>query len=309
MADFVLFDLGEKSLLEPISHDARKFRVTMYNPELLSRTHAQGRHQYLVARDIVDADVVINIPKLKCHKKACVTGALKNMVGINGNKEFLPHHRKGGSEGGGDCYPGASRLKGYAEGLLDVSNRSAHAVVQRTAARLAELAVRAARSMGEDQNLEGSWFGNDTVWRMCLDLQRVVRFGTRDGVLDPKPQRTVLTVTDAIIGGEGEGPLAPTPIESGFMTLGLNPAAVEWVHARLMGFDPERIPVTRNAFVQFPYSLADFSPADIRVRLGEQEFDPASVPSPSPRPFRPSSGWAGHCELNASPRAQPDLVA
>ena len=91
LEDYVLFDLGVESLLEPIARDAERFRVTMYNPDLMRQTHAPGRHQYLIARDVIEADVVINLPKLKTHKKACVTGALKNLVGINGNKDYLPH--------------------------------------------------------------------------------------------------------------------------------------------------------------------------------------------------------------------------
>ncbi|MEK7754594.1 MAG: DUF362 domain-containing protein, partial [Acidobacteriota bacterium] len=45
--DFVLFDLGGRSLLEPLAGQRRQFRVTMYNPDLLGHTHAPGRHQYL----------------------------------------------------------------------------------------------------------------------------------------------------------------------------------------------------------------------------------------------------------------------
>ena len=85
--------------------------------------HQIGRHRYLIAREIIEADLVINLPKLKSHKKSCVTGALKNLIGINGNKEFLPHHRKGGSESGGDCYEGGSSLKLAAENLYDFANR------------------------------------------------------------------------------------------------------------------------------------------------------------------------------------------
>ena len=95
---FVLFDLGSESLLEPITDDRASFRVTCYDPRLMAKTHAPGRHQYLVARDVMEADVIINLPKLKTHKKAGVTCALKNLIGINGNKEYLPHHRTGGSE-------------------------------------------------------------------------------------------------------------------------------------------------------------------------------------------------------------------
>ena len=65
----------------------------------------------LVPLAVLEADVIVNLPKLKTHKKAGVTCALKNLIGINGNKEYLPHHRIGGHNLGGDCYPGGSDLK------------------------------------------------------------------------------------------------------------------------------------------------------------------------------------------------------
>ena len=68
-------------------------------------------------------DLVVNLPKLKTHKKACVTGALKNLVGINGNKDYLPHHRLGGSRTGGDCYAGGNPFKLASEHISDASNR------------------------------------------------------------------------------------------------------------------------------------------------------------------------------------------
>jgi len=85
--DFVLFDVGEESLLEPITDDKDDFRVTCYDPRLMAKTHGRGRHRYLVAKDVIEADLVINLPKLKTHKKAGITCALKNLIGINGNKE------------------------------------------------------------------------------------------------------------------------------------------------------------------------------------------------------------------------------
>jgi uncharacterized protein (DUF362 family) len=304
-ADYVPFDLAGQSLLEPLAADARKFRVTMYPPDLLLRTHAPGRHQYLVAREIVDADVVINLPKLKSHKKSCITGALKNLIGINGNKEFLPHHRKGGSGDGGDCYPGRSWLKRRTEDLLDAANRRPEGWMRRGLGKSAELAARAARWFGADDNLEGSWHGNDTIWRTCLDLQRILRYGRPDGGLDPVPQRMVITLADAIIGGQGEGPLANTPIASGFLTGALNPAAAEWVHARLMGFDPGRIPLVREAFADFAYPLACFSPAEIRVLLNEGEVSASEIRPPSGLRFQPAEGWRGSCELAPKEEACP----
>ena len=295
--NFVLFDLKTDSLLEPLNDDAGKFRVTMYNPDLLHRTHAAGRHQYLIAKEVIDANVVINLPKLKSHKKACVTGALKNLVGINGNKEFLPHHRKGGSESGGDCYAGGPAWKRAAEDWLDTANRSSPGTTQSAFAWMARTAERIGAKLGADENLEGSWYGNDTIWRTCLDLQRVLRYGKLDGSLAVAPQRTVISITDAIIGGEGEGPLGNTPVPSGFVTGALNPAAAEWVHARLMGFDPERIPLIREAFGRFTHPLTNFLPDSIRVRIGDIEKCARDILPFDGRAFLPPHGWQGHCEL------------
>jgi uncharacterized protein (DUF362 family) len=298
---FVLFDLQHDSLLEPLSKTSERFRVTMYNPDLLQRTHGAGRHQYLVAREMMEADVVINLPKLKSHRKACITGALKNLIGINGNKEYLPHHRKGGSANHGDCYPGRSAWKEVAEALLDSANRRSRGGTQAAFAWMARTGQRVAAKLGADENLEGSWYGNDTIWRTCLDLQRILRYGRIDGTLAANPQRIVISITDAIIGGEGEGPLANTPVSSGFVTGALNPAAAEWVHARLMGFDPTKIPVVRESFGNFKYRLADFSPQSIRVWLVDTERFGNDILPFDARAFRPPRGWQGHCELtNAS---------
>lgn len=294
---FVLFDLKESSLLESLAADARKFRVTMYNPDLLHRTHAAGRHQYLIAKEVIEANVVVNLPKLKSHRKACVTGALKNLVGINGNKEYLPHHRKGGSESGGDCYIGRPAWKWGAEELRDAANRRDPGTTQAALSWMAGAAERIAARFGADENLEGSWYGNDTIWRTCLDLQRILRYGKLDGTLASTPQRTVISITDALIGGEGEGPLGNTPVPSGFVTGALNTAAAEWIHTRLMGFDPKKIPLIHESFGRFPYPLTDFSPESVRVWVGEAEKSPADIFPFEGRAFVPPRGWQGHCEL------------
>jgi uncharacterized protein (DUF362 family) len=307
---FTLFDLKDESLLEPLSGGGR-FRVTVYNPDLLERTHAKGRHQYLVAREVIDADVVINLPKLKCHKKACITGALKNLIGINGNKEYLPHHRKGGDASGGDCYPGRWRLKEGAEDLLDRANRSRHNRVQRALTTGAEILARSAGWLGAEENLEGAWHGNDTIWRTCLDLQRILAFGKNDGTLAATQQRRVISITDAIVAGEGEGPLAPLPVRAGFLTAGLNAAAAEWVHARLMGFNPRKIPLVREAFAKFSYPLACFEPEEIVVRLAAGDRTVEGINPAAGRPFLPPRGWRNHCELDdqyACANNEPCLV-
>ena len=179
--EYVVFNLGELSELEAISSDAQRFRVTMYDPSAMQRTHRPGKHEYLIAREAIDADIVINVPKLKTHKKACITGAMKNVVGLNGHKSYLPHHRKGGLERGGDCYPGSSRLKLVSEYLLDIANRSQHSRTRRLLSYGARLAAITSTLFGDNSETEGSWYGNDTIWRTCLDLQRILHFGRRTG--------------------------------------------------------------------------------------------------------------------------------
>jgi uncharacterized protein (DUF362 family) len=297
---YVLFDLGRRSLLEELARDAARFRVTMYHPDALRRTHRAGVHRYLVAREAIEADTVINVPKLKSHKKSCVTGALKNLVGINGNKEYLPHHRKGGSGSGGDCYPGSSAFKAIAESLLDMANRRQSSPAKRLYFSLAFALNRVDVALGGDRDLEGSWYGNDTIWRTCLDLQRILHYGNLDGSMARERQRNVIHITDAIIGGEGAGPLAPLPVESGFLTGSANPAAAEWVHCRLMGFDPARVPLVREAFAAFAFPLVDFPPGQIEVRLDGVSVPALDLTPLNGRSFLPPPGWVGHCELEAA---------
>jgi hypothetical protein len=135
---------------------------------------------------------------------------------------------------------------------------------------------------------------------MCLDLQRILRYGRLDGSMGETPQRTVISITDAIIGGEGEGPLANTPMPSGFITGAVNPAAAEWVHARLMGFDPEKIPLIREAFGGFKYPLVSSSPDSIRVWIAGADKAAHEILPFEGRPFLSPRGWKGHCELAES---------
>ena len=289
--EFILYDLGSASALDEITKPSTEFRVTMYNPDLLKSTHSAGKHQYLIARDVIESDVVINVPKLKTHKKACVTGALKNMVGMNGHKEYLPHHRKGNPQSGGDCYPQQSHLKNFVEDLLDATNRARGSFARMVLAN----AVLAGRGLGKilkiDNDYEGSWYGNDTVWRMTLDLQRILYYGRPDGTLADTPQRLVLTVTDAIVAGEGDGPLSPTPIGLGMITMGMNTAAVEWVNTVLMGLSPRQISLTRESFTPHPYPLADFSPEAISVFVNGQPIAAADLFAQYGRAFRLPKGW------------------
>ena len=64
------------------------------------------------------------------------------------------------------------------------------------------------------------WSGNDTIWRTVLDLNIIIRYVNKEGVLETKKQRKFFSIIDGIIGGEGDGPLNPTKKKSGVLIVG-----------------------------------------------------------------------------------------
>jgi uncharacterized protein (DUF362 family) len=271
---FVLFDLGLESLLEPITRTQPSFRVTCYDPRLMARTHGPGRHRYLVAKDIIEADVVINLPKLKTHKKAGITCALKNLVGINGNKEYLPHHRVGGSDTGGDCYAGRSVVKRTLEHIADLQNSVTSYGLGLFLRSLTIPLYQLLKIEKDRTGIEGSWSGNDTIWRTCLDLNRILLYGRTDSTLSETVQRKVIHVVDAVIAGQGDGPLAPDPLPLGLILAGNSGAAVDYVGAHLLGYDPERIRLIQRVFASGRRPIAPFIPSDITL-VGDWGMGPA----------------------------------
>lgn len=272
---FTLFDLGPESLLEPVSDNRNRFRVAWYDPRLMAKTHHAGVHEYLVAKAVIDADVIINLPKLKTHKKAGITCALKNLIGINGNKEYLPHHRVGGSARGGDCYPGNGMVKQALEYVADRQNLTSSYASGTLWHLLFAVLARTSRLQGDRIGTDGSWHGNDTIWRTCIDLNRILLYGSTDGTvrngtmgkgtMHETIQRRVIHIADAVVAGQGNGPLAPDPLELGFLLGGNNASAVDWVAAHLLAYTPDKIPLLCHAFDQFRWPITNFSSSGVRV--------------------------------------------
>ena len=293
LENFVLFDLGGESLLEPITADVDSFRVTCYDPRLMAKTHAPGCHKYLVARKIMEADVILNLPKLKTHQKAGITCALKNLIGINGNKEYLPHHRIGGVELGGDCYPGGSEIKRALEFVTDRQNMSQSFLVSRIWRTAANQLYRLLHLKGDKLGIEGSWSGNDTVWRTGLDLNRILIYGRSDGTMSDDVQRRVIHIADAVVAGQGNGPLSPEPLPMGLLLAGENAAAIDWVGAYLLGYSPDNLPIVREALGTFRWPLTSFTREEIRLLgdLGEGIADEVFYRRTYSFPVNHPLGW------------------
>jgi uncharacterized protein (DUF362 family) len=298
-------DLGRKSFFEGSGLDPNRFRGADYDPGPTSEHHLAGHNQYLLSETVLSADLVVNLPKLKTHKKTGVTLALKNLVGINGDKNWLPHHTLGRPEDGGDEIPGGtwidlarSRAIEWARPLLQ---RGAFTRFFRAARRM-ESSVR-----GEDFVRSGNWHGNRTTWRMCLDLNRCLYYSDAKGLhLDaPGPVRTVLSILDGVVAGESSGPLAPDDVPLGVVLAATDPVALDLAAVKLMGFDARRIPKVWEAIRDAgPRITSVRQPSDIEVtEVDARTFSSATSSLDgirSSHPFVPHMGWRGAIEGSAS---------
>lgn len=247
LTDYLIFDVGNESFLEPITSEFKhQFRVTNYNPDRLEESHRPGSHKYCIAKEFFDAEVVISLPKVKTHQKTGITAALKNLIGINGDKDFLPHHRRGGTGFGGDCYPGKNLLRFYSELSLDYANRHQGKFMYWFGYKLSSLLWRLSLP-GDEHDLAAAWYGNDTTWRMVLDINKIAVFGKKDGSIALEPQRLLFSLCDGIIGGQGNGPLKPEPLSLGIICFSNDSAANDVCLATIMGFNHLDIPLIRNA--------------------------------------------------------------
>ena len=123
-----------------------------------------------VFKPFLDADVVINLPKMKVHLAGTVTLGIKNWNGI------IPNCHPSGQQQG--CH------------RIDLGQKMAD----------------------------------------CLKIRQAD-----------------LTIVDAVIGMEGQGPHAGTPIEMDLIVAGRSTPSVDAVACSIMGFDPMEIPAVRCA--------------------------------------------------------------
>jgi len=296
-------DLAGGSMLMPIIGDYRRFRVSRYDPEALIRNHNPRRNCYMIHRRVLDADVVIHVPKLKGHKKAGISVGLKSMVGSVCGKDWLPHFRLGDAKTGkGDEYLNRSALREAHAALVDAMERGGK--IKRTGAALLDKGIRGVmRVCGVDPTCEGNWYGNDTTWRMVYDLNLILCYATAEGEIRNTPQRRSLYIVDGIIGAEGNTPLMPTAHPAGTVVVGTNPIAVDAVAASAMGFDCQKVPNLRAAWEcsslwRLPPDNATLQ--DVTIAMHENDtvcrLDLNSFADRLNLAFAAPLGWAGHIE-------------
>lgn len=305
----VKINLGKDSAVKNIK-DPKKLYGAVYHRRELIEDHTNERQIYELSGTVMKADVVISIPKLKTHKKVGVTMNIKGLVGVCTNKNLIVHYSLGSAKDGGDQYP-TDHFTPLEERIIKIERRMYDTFLAKQSVPLEYvhrsiywLHGRFVKPFGigvakEKRLLDvGNWHGNDSAWRMCVDLLKLILYADAKGNLHKTPQRKLFTIIDGIVGGENKGPLEPDAKESGVLIGGENLLAADIVAARLMGFDPLKIKTFSNLLAEtdWEYGLKNLDEINV-VSTNEKIRDCLHDGTSRFFDYRPYPGWVGHIEI------------
>lgn len=307
----VIVDLGQDSMMLELGQTVRNLFGADYDRRETCSHHNMTTNRYCLSKRVLESNVLISVAKLKTHRKTGVTLGLKNLVGINTNKNYLPHYRVGDALEGGDEFP-IEKSK-----ILRLKSRLVRKAIDCVLARRGRAAAGIAsvllpvlfpvKKEGEYRSEQpqidafyerflhksvrmGSWEKNDTAWRMVLDIARAFFYADLRGQMQSSRQRRLFVLVDGIIGGDGNGPTAPRPRSEGVLVAGVDPVAVDITSARLMGFDPDRISIVAQAGAKHRFSLGN--PDNIQIRTNWDSWKDGITAGESLR-FLPPDNWDG----------------
>lgn len=291
-------NLGDSSYFRDI--DPKRLRIAVASCKNMFKHHSNGKHEYLFPMSLLQSDAVISIAKLKTHRRTGVTLALKNFMGIPALKDSLPHFITGSVEEGGDQYIYPSLRKKIVTRLHDEIQSNPFMPVKFICAVTKKLLWESGRVLPfKDDVYEAMWYGNDTIWRTLLDLNRAVLYADKEGKLRPTQQRGYFGLIDGIKAGEKEGPLCADCVLAGVLLAGFNPVALDAVGATVMGFDVDKIPLIKRGLEDSDRRSPIFSGVKDQIEVIDGS-EPRTLHEFSGRrylSFEPHPNWKGHIEL------------
>jgi uncharacterized protein (DUF362 family) len=307
-------DLGRLSEFSSFSEkDVQLLYGSDYDRDVTIKNHSDQHHRYSVSKTILASNVVISIPKLKVHSKVGVTLNIKGMVGTQGDKNYIPHHRIGSPSQGGDEYPDSgimqtllnryrmwliNNLLARKKNIFDKIFIPFNSIHRYSQLLLDKLKMTNKNKKNRCHILGGSWFGNDTTWRMALDLTRIILYCDSQCKISETPKRKFFSVVDGIIAGEGEGPLSPTAKYCGVIIAGFNPIYVDASATRLIGFDPKKIKMISEGNQRIWMNVLDIPFDKIQINSNIPEYQSLFKDTKNTYlKFRPPCGWIDHIEI------------
>lgn len=273
-----------------------------------THAHKDEKHHYTIAKSILDCDVFINLPKLKTHRKAGITCAMKNLVGTVSDKFCIPHRTVGTVSQGGDSLEKTSLSKGLAGSpfLVKIARKINATVNPWVRYPLLPVYLIYTKvfhhALSKNHGFDGSWYGNDTIWRAICDLNRILLYCNKEGIFTDTIQRKYICIVDAIVAGEGEGPMVPSRKICNCILVGTNPVSVDITAATFMGFNWEKIHYLSAAFNDGKkLKLIDCKPAEIKMIHKDKTYNLNSADISHIKvnpPFVPADGWKNYIEAN-----------
>jgi uncharacterized protein (DUF362 family) len=270
-----------------------KLRITNYDYREVNKHHNGNTHEYCISQACLAADVIINLPKPKTHRKAGYTGALKNMIGINAMKDYLPHHTKGSyilNEG--DEYYSDSKIAKKRSDINDIVD----VLEKKSLFGISRILKKKINSLADNSNTEkyseGSWWGNDTLWKTILDLNTIVLYADKEGRLKNTRQRKVITIGDMIVSGEKEGPIAPSPKKTNSIIFSDNSILFDEILTRFMGLEVDKLILLKMA--RRNKKFVDCKIDECDIFSNSRKFGGKIIGFKSGYRFEPSQGWKGY---------------
>jgi uncharacterized protein (DUF362 family) len=310
---YSIIDLKDKSLFSEFSQeDIKRICGSDYDRSVTVRNHLGGHHRYRVSNSVLSADTIISIPKLKTHKEAGTTLNIKNFVGSQGDKNYIPHYRVGLPKNGGDEYPDQGFIQNLINGtkglmedrLLSKNKPSLEKIYfflnlfRFSSQKLLRLLMKIIHGKRYRGNIiGGGWYGNDTVWRTAIDVARIVLYSDKKGKMQNTIQRKFLFMIDGIIAGEKNGPLAPDKKNCGVIISGNNFLWTDFMATRLMGLNPRKIPLYFRG-EKLRWLTQDTKLAGVKIYSNKERFKKPFETKDSFFDLKPAWGWRDYIEIN-----------
>lgn len=289
----IIVNIGNESRLEELTDNQYENFVMVLGcyPDNIKNFHSRGNHKYLFNKWVLTSDVIINMPKIKTHRRVGMTACSKNYVGACLLKDCLPHSIFGGVSTGGDEYPTSDLFSKLYSKLKKYQLRKAiNTKITRKLRRV--LSMQSKRVSPDNNNhWDGCWHGNNVIWRFVVDLNIGVLFANKEGKLTKTPQRTIFNICDGVIAGQGNGPISPCEKKLGSIICGFNGTTIDYFIARIMGFKPHLI-----KYIPVLLEMEKIDPNNLMVITEKRKLLINNYPFRDDMNFIPPDGWKNYLE-------------
>ena len=90
-----------------------------------------------------------------------------------------------------------------------------------------------------------------------LDINKIMLYADKNGVLRDTKQRTIFNIADMIVAGEKEGPMMPSRKPTGLIVGSFNQLNADETICQIMGFNSKKIKYISGGYALKKYKISD----------------------------------------------------